>query len=79
MNEHGRLMLARHNVERRLIGWKIVETARSGRRVLNRAPVSSGMVAERPDVTPLAALRIIEEPQLRDMTGRGENSRKGIV
>lgn len=39
--------------------------------VMSRLLVSAGMVAETLKVTPRAALRIIEELGLREMTGRG--------
>jgi len=47
--------------------------------VLARPMVSAGMVAGALDVTPQAALRIIRELGLREMTGRGRFRAWGVV
>ncbi|UVD60435.1 DUF1612 and helix-turn-helix domain-containing protein (plasmid) [Rhizobium sp. Pop5] len=72
LKEHDRLALARTMMERRLVGRRssshlpgLVEL------VMSRPLVSAGMVAEALEVTPRAALRIVEEPGSREMTGRG--------
>jgi hypothetical protein len=74
--EHDRLMLARQMMERRLTGRRassnlpgLIEL------VLARPLVSAGMIAAELDITPRAALRLVEELKLREMTGRGRFSR----
>ncbi len=70
--EHDRLLLARQMLERRLMGRRassnlpgLIEL------VLARPLVSAGMIAAELDITPRAALRLVEELNLREMTGRG--------
>ncbi len=70
--EHDRLLLARQMLERRLKGRRassnlpgLIEL------VLARPLVSAGMIATELDITPRAALRLVEELNLREMTGRG--------
>ncbi len=70
--EHDRLLLARQMLERRLTGRRassnlpgLIEL------VLARPLVSAGMIAAELDITPRAALRLVEELNLREMTGRG--------
>ncbi len=46
---------------------------------MSRPLVSAGMVAERLEVTPRAALRNLEELGLREMTGRGKFRAWGVV
>ncbi|MDH7791652.1 hypothetical protein QBD00_002562 [Ochrobactrum sp. AN78] len=77
--EHDRLMLARQMLERRLIGRRassnlpgLIEL------VLARPLVSAGMIAAELDITPRAALRLVEEVNLREMTGRGRFRAWGI-
>ena len=72
MKEHDRLALARQMMERRLVGRRtssklpqLVDLA------MSRPLVSAGMIAEVLEVTPRAALRIVQELELREMTGRG--------
>ena len=78
--EHDRLALARQLLQRRLVGRrassKLPELIDL---VMARPLVSAGMVAEALDVTPRAALRIVEELGLREMTGRGRFRAWGIV
>lgn len=70
--EHDRLMLARQMLERQLTGRRassnlpgLIEL------VLTRPLVSTGLIAKELDITPRAALRLVEELNLREMTGRG--------
>lgn len=70
--EHDRLLLARQMLERRLTGRRassnlpgLIEL------VLTRPLVSTGLIAKELDITPRAALRLVEELNLREMTGRG--------
>ncbi len=72
LKEHDRLALARTMMERKLVGRrtssklpKIIEL------VMAKPLVSAGMIAKDLGVTPRAALRIVEELGLREMTGRG--------
>ncbi|ERI15441.1 hypothetical protein O206_19405 [Ochrobactrum sp. EGD-AQ16] len=78
--ENDRLLLARQMLERRLKGRRassnlpgLIEL------VLARPLVSAGMIAEELDITPRAALRLVEELKLREMTGRGRFRAWGIV
>lgn len=80
MKEHDRLILARQMMERRL-----VDRRTSSRLpdlidlVLSRPMVSTGMVARALGVTPRAALRIIEDLKLRELTGRGRFRAWGVL
>lgn len=78
--EHDRLLLARQMFERRLVGRRtssnlpgLIEL------VLARPLVSAGMIAAELDITPRAALRLIDELNLREMTGRGRFRAWGLV
>jgi len=78
--EHDRLLLARQMLERRLTGRRassnlpgLIEL------VLARPLVSTGVIAKELDITPPAALRLIEELNLREMTGRGRFRAWGIL
>ena len=78
--EHDRLLLARQMLERRLIGRRassnlpgLIEL------VLARPLVSAGMIAAELNVSSRAALRLIEELNLREMTGRGRFRAWGVV
>ncbi|WP_313192050.1 RHE_PE00001 family protein [Shinella zoogloeoides] len=80
LKEHDRLTLARTMMERKLVGRRtssnlpgLIEL------VLARPMVSAGMVAGALDVTPQAALRIIRELGLREMTGRGRFRAWGVI
>jgi hypothetical protein len=72
LKEHDRLALARTMMDRKLAGRrassKLPELINL---VMARPLVSAGMVAETLEVTPRAALRIIEELGPREMIGRG--------
>jgi len=78
--EHDRLLLARQMLERRLAGRRassklpgLIEL------VLARPLVSAGMIASELDITPRAALRLVEELSLRELTGRGRFRAWGIL
>ncbi|GAC1045287.1 RHE_PE00001 family protein [Rhizobium sp. No.120] len=80
LKEHDRLALAKQMMERRLVGRRsssnlpgLIEL------VMSRPLVSAGMVAETLKVTPRAALRIVEDLGLREMTGRGRFRAWGIL
>jgi hypothetical protein len=80
IKEHDRLVLARQVMERKLIGRrtssKLPELIEM---VLARPLVHSGTVAKVLGVTPQAALKIIGELGLREMTGRGRFRAWGIL
>ncbi len=78
--EHDRLLLACRMLERRLMGRRassklpgLIEL------VLARPLVSAGMIAAELDITPRAALRLVEELNLREMTGRGRFRAWGVI
>jgi hypothetical protein len=80
LKEHDRLLLARKMMERRLVGKRtssrlpeLIEL------VISRPLVSAGMIAKELEVTPRAALRIVEELGSREMTGRGRFRAWGVV
>jgi hypothetical protein len=80
LKEHDRLALARNMMKRRLVGKRtssklsdLIEL------VLSRPLVSAGMIAKELAVTPRAALRIVEELGLREMTGRGRFRAWGVL
>ncbi|MBY5903947.1 DUF1612 and helix-turn-helix domain-containing protein [Rhizobium leguminosarum] len=80
LKEHDRLALARKMMERKLAGRRtssklpgLIEL------VISRPLVSAGMIAKELEVTPRAALRIVGELGLREMTGRGRFRAWGIV
>lgn len=80
LKEHDRLALARKVMERRLVGKrtssKLPELIEL---VISRPLVSAGMIANELAVTPRAALRIVEELGLREMTGRGRFRAWGVL
>ncbi|NKL44056.1 DUF1612 domain-containing protein [Rhizobium leguminosarum bv. viciae] len=80
LKEHDRLTLARQSMERRLVGRRqtsklpaLIEL------VMSRPLVSAGMIVKAVDVTPQAAIRIVGELGLREMTGRGRFRAWGIL
>ncbi len=80
MKEHDRLALARKMMERKLTGRRtssklpgLIEL------VISRPLVSAGMIAKELAVTARAALRIVEELGLREMTGRGRCRAWGVL
>ncbi|WP_320203681.1 RHE_PE00001 family protein [Agrobacterium rosae] len=80
LKEHDRLALARQMMERKLAGRrtssKLPELIEL---VISRPLVSAGMIAKDLAVTPRAALRIVEELGLREMTGRGRFRAWGVL
>ncbi|NNG71917.1 DUF1612 and helix-turn-helix domain-containing protein [Rhizobium laguerreae] len=80
LKKHDRLALARKMMERRLAGKRTSsKLPRLIELVLSRPLVSAGMIAKELAVTPRAALRLVEELGLREMTGRGRFRAWGIV
>lgn len=80
LKEHDRLALARKMTERRLVGRRtssklpgLIDL------VISRPLVSAGMIAKELAVTLRAALRIVEELGLREMTGRGRFRAWGVI
>jgi hypothetical protein len=80
LKEQDRLMLARQMMERKLIGRRqssklpdLIDL------VLSRPMVSTGVIAKALGVTPRAALRIVEELDLREFTGRGRFRAWGVM
>jgi hypothetical protein len=72
LKEHDRLALARIMMERKLVGKRTSSKLPQMIQLVMAKPlVSAGMVAKELAVTPRAALRIVEELGLREMTGRG--------
>lgn len=78
--EHDRLLLARQMMERKLIGRRTSSKLPDLIDMVMAKPlVSAGMIAKELAVTPRAALRIVEELGLREMTGRGRFRAWGIL
>ncbi len=80
LKEHDRLTMARQMMERRLVGRRassrlpaLIDL------VIDKPLVSAGMIAETVKVTPRAALRIVEQLGLREMTGRGRFRAWGVL
>jgi hypothetical protein len=72
LKEHDRLALARTIMERKLVGRRTSSKLPQMIELVMAKPlVSAGMIAKDLGVTPRAALRIVEELGLREMTGRG--------
>ncbi|MCI9868530.1 DUF1612 and helix-turn-helix domain-containing protein [Rhizobium skierniewicense] len=80
MKEHDRLALARTMMERKLIGRRTSSKLPELIELVMAKPlVSAGMIAKELGITPRAALRIVEELGLREMTGRGRFRAWGII
>ena len=80
LKEHDRLALARTMMERKLVGRRTSSKLPELIELVMAKPlVSTGMIAKELGVTPRAALRIVEELGLREMTGRGRFRAWGIV
>ncbi|MGO7758370.1 RHE_PE00001 family protein [Rhizobium ruizarguesonis] len=80
LKEHDRLLLARKMMERRLVGKRTSSKLPGLIELVTARPlVSAGMIAKELAVTPRAALRIVEELGLREMTGRGRFRAWGVV
>ncbi|MFD1745448.1 RHE_PE00001 family protein [Rhizobium helianthi] len=80
LKEHDRLLLAKQLLDRRLTGRRsssrLPEVVKV---VLSRPVVSTEMVAQAAQITQRAALRLIEELNLREVTGRGRFRAWGIL
>ncbi|MBX5159629.1 MULTISPECIES: RHE_PE00001 family protein [Rhizobium] len=80
LKEHDRLTLARRSMERRLIGRrtssKLPELIEL---VMSRPLVSADIIVKAVGVTPQAAVRIVGELGLREMTGRGRFRAWGVI
>ncbi len=80
LKDHDRLALARTMMERKLVGRRTSsKLPQMVELVMAKPLVSAGMVAKELGVTPRAALRIVEELGLREMTGRGRFRAWGII
>ncbi len=80
LKEHDRLALARTMMERKLVGKRTSsKLPQMVELVMAKPLVSAGMIAKELGVTPRAALRIVEELSLREMTGRGRFRAWGIL
>jgi hypothetical protein len=80
LKEHDRLALARTMMERKLVGRRTSSKLPEMIELVMAKPlVSAGMIAKELGVTPRAALRIVEELGLREMTGRGRFRAWGIL
>ncbi len=80
LKEHDRLALARTIMERKLVGRRTSSKLPQMIELVMAKPfVSAGMIAKELGVTPRAALRIVEELGLREMTGRGRFRAWGII
>ncbi|MCF1433175.1 DUF1612 domain-containing protein [Agrobacterium vitis] len=80
LKEHDRLALARTMMVRKLVGKRTSsKLPQMIELVIAKPLVSAGMIAKDLGVTPRAALRIVEELGLREMTGRGRFRAWGVV
>nr|WP_178111543.1 RHE_PE00001 family protein [Rhizobium skierniewicense] len=80
LKEHDRLALARTMMERKLVGKRTSSKLPQMIELVMAKPlVSAGMIAKELGVTPRAALRIVEELGLREMTGRGRFRAWGVL
>ena len=80
LKEHDRLALARTMMERKLVGRRTSSKLPQMIELAMAKPlVSAGMIAKELGVTPRAALRIVEELGLREMTGRGRFRAWGVI
>ncbi|WP_244541425.1 RHE_PE00001 family protein, partial [Rhizobium tibeticum] len=80
LKEHDRLTLARQSMERRLIGRRQTSKLPELIELVTLRPlVSAGMIVKAIDVTPQAAVRIVGELGLREMTGRGRFRAWGLL
>lgn len=80
LKEHDKLVLARQTLEHRLKGRRKSSKLPSlVNLVLSRPMVSASLIAKEIGVTPQAALRLVEDLNLRELTGRGRFRVWGIV
>jgi Protein of unknown function (DUF1612)/HTH DNA binding domain len=80
LKEHDRLMLAKGQMERRLVDRRVSSRLPDLiELVLSRPLVSSGMIQQALKVSKQGALNLVGELDLREMTGRGRFRAWGIV
>ena len=80
LKEHDRLAVARTMMERKLTGRRTSSKLPELIELIMAKPlVSAGMIAKELGVTPRAALRIVQELGLREMTGRGRFRAWGVI
>ncbi|WP_298966989.1 RHE_PE00001 family protein [uncultured Roseibium sp.] len=80
LKEHDKLVLARQTLDHRLKGRrKSSKLPALVDLVLARPMVSAGTIAKEIGITPQAALRLVEELNLRELTGRGRFRVWGVM
>ena len=80
MKEHDRWLLARRQLDRRLIGRRSNSSLPAlADLVVARPILSAGLIARELKVTPRAAQDLVAELDLREMTGRGRYRAWGIL
>jgi hypothetical protein len=80
MKEHDRWLLARRQLDRRLVGRRSNSSLPAlADLVIARPILSAGLIARELKVTPRAAQDLVAELNLREMTGRGRYRAWGII
>lgn len=80
LKDFDRLSLARQSMERKLEGRRTSSHLPELVELVFRRPLlSAGMIAENLGITPRAAVRLVEELGLREMTGRGRFRAWGLL
>jgi len=80
MKEHDRWLLARRQLDRRLVGRRSNSSLPAlAELVIARPILSAGLIARELKVTPRAAQDLVAELDLREMTGRGRYRAWGIL
>jgi hypothetical protein len=80
MKEHDRWLLARRQLDRRLVGRRSNSSLPAlADLVIARPILSAGLIARELKVTPRAAQDLVAELNLREMTGRGRYRAWGIM
>jgi hypothetical protein len=80
MKEHDRWLLARRQLDRRLVGRRSNSNLPAlADLVVARPILSAGLIARELKVTPRAAQDLVAELDLREMTGRGRYRAWGIL
>ena len=80
MKEHDRWLLARRQLDRRLVGRRSNSSLPAlADLVVARPILSAGLIARELKVTPRAAQDLVAELDLREMTGRGRYRAWGIL
>src|SRR5208283_2004266 len=80
IKEHDRWLLARRQLDRRLVGRRSNSSLPAlADLVVARPILSAGLIAREPKVTPRAAQDLVAELNLREMTGRGRYRAWGIL